>query len=138
MGVDVPTFQRLVALQHREITPEDYEVLQVLDEKEGLLGGVAPKTLTREALDGLLPHWIVPDALAVEGHASSDCTSCGALSREAQCSICFDLFEGGQTARTLPCGHHFHTACIDPWLTHSSNKCPMDSKPVLSEEAALK
>lgn len=41
------------------------------------------------------------------------------------CSICTDDFEKGQDVRVLPCNHHFHPACIDPWLLNVSGTCPL-------------
>ncbi|ODN03505.1 E3 ubiquitin-protein ligase RNF13 [Orchesella cincta] len=40
------------------------------------------------------------------------------------CSICIDNFEVGEEIRVLPCSHVFHKPCIDPWLIHSSRRCP--------------
>ena len=44
-------------------------------------------------------------------HASAP----GAESKE--CSICLDGIQNGDQVRTLRCGHKFHAACIDEWLT---------------------
>lgn len=40
------------------------------------------------------------------------------------CLICVDDFVDGDRVRTLPCGHNFHPACIDPWLLDRSTACP--------------
>jgi hypothetical protein len=191
MGVDIRTYATLVMLQHRDITPEDYDVLQTLDEKHGLVGGVAPTTLTQETVERLLPVWVVPpskeagvdsvsppkdgDFHGAEGqealrgspccgHAKvglaeqpeagimmpptgafelsgSECTICGIAPpehelRDKQCSVCLEPFEAGQTARTLPCKHHFHALCIDQWLTSRSRNCPVDAQPVVAVDEA--
>lgn len=41
------------------------------------------------------------------------------------CPICLELFETGDTLRTLRCGHELHTACVDPWLLGRSGRCPV-------------
>lgn len=42
-----------------------------------------------------------------------------------QCPICTEDFVRGEPARHLPCDHHFHPACIDPWLLDVSSTCPL-------------
>lgn len=43
---------------------------------------------------------------------------------ETSCAVCLGDFERFDTLRRLPCGHHFHRACIDKWL--KKNKvCPL-------------
>ena len=41
------------------------------------------------------------------------------------CSICIEDFEEGELVRVMPCGHHYHTDCIMPWLTTRSADCPV-------------
>lgn len=45
-------------------------------------------------------------------------------STQQTCPICFTEFQGGAVLAQLPCGHCFHWACIDAWLSRSSS-CPM-------------
>ncbi|KAK8966306.1 E3 ubiquitin-protein ligase [Platanthera guangdongensis] len=48
-----------------------------------------------------------------------------ALSHEnAECCICLSAYDDGVELRQLPCGHHFHCACIDKWL-HINATCPL-------------
>ena len=41
------------------------------------------------------------------------------------CAICLDDFKYCEELRLLPCKHGFHINCIDPWLSKSSELCPM-------------
>eukprot|EP00913_Durusdinium_trenchii_P021931 g20605.t1 len=45
------------------------------------------------------------------------------------CAICLDeMYE--TSARRLPCGHCFHTACVKTWLLTKSRKCPLCNQTV--------
>ncbi|KOO52825.1 hypothetical protein Ctob_014212 [Chrysochromulina tobinii] len=57
-GVDLNTYTTLLELQHRDITPEDYDTLQLLDSAN------KPKTLSQSLLDAKFPVWTVPEAEA--------------------------------------------------------------------------
>ena len=48
---------------------------------------------------------------------------------EESCVICLENFELDVMVKTLPCLHIFHSKCINSWA-YSSNKCPIDMKPV--------
>ena len=43
------------------------------------------------------------------------------------CSICLSSISAN-TRRTLPCGHEFHTGCIDRLKASGSNQCPLCRK----------
>lgn len=43
---------------------------------------------------------------------------------EDPCSICQEEYVVGDEVRELPCGHFFHSACIDRWLV-IQKKCPL-------------
>ena len=51
-----------------------------------------------------------PDMLAVPGDA---------------CAICLDTLDDDDDVRGLTCGHAFHAACVDPWLTGRRACCPL-------------
>ncbi|KAI5798909.1 hypothetical protein EDC01DRAFT_22636 [Geopyxis carbonaria] len=44
------------------------------------------------------------------------------------CAICLDVIEEDDDVRGLTCGHAFHAACLDPWLTHRRACCPLCKK----------
>lgn len=96
---------QLVSLQHREITPEDYEILLQLD------ASVAPKTFSQASLERLDVQTVTSDDEPV---------------LESSCSVCMDSFAVGDSTKVLPCKHRFHARCIDMWLSTSSQLCPLD------------
>ena len=75
----------LVDLQHRDLTPEDYELLLRLDEK------VAPKTVSKSALASFGTQTL-----------ESVSTLIGQL-----CSICMEVYSQSQCVKTLPMSPHF-------------------------------
>ncbi|RJE23822.1 RING finger domain protein [Aspergillus sclerotialis] len=47
-------------------------------------------------------------------------------SLRTDCAICCDDFIPKITQiRELPCGHIFHMHCVDPYLTHHGDRCPL-------------
>ena len=53
---------------------------------------------------------------------------------DAECIVCFSEFSCGDACRKLPCGHFFHTECIDQWLAPPNGRartsCPVCSQPL--------
>lgn len=43
---------------------------------------------------------------------------------DAECCICLSAYDDGVELRQLPCGHHFHCACVDKWLCMNAT-CPL-------------
>lgn len=41
------------------------------------------------------------------------------------CAICIDMLEDDDDVRGLTCGHAYHAACLDPWLTSRRACCPL-------------
>ncbi|KAG2677365.1 hypothetical protein I3760_12G094900 [Carya illinoinensis] len=46
------------------------------------------------------------------------------LPEDAECCICLCAYDNGVELRELPCGHHFHCACVDKWL-YINATCPL-------------
>lgn len=42
---------------------------------------------------------------------------------DSLCAICLAKYEGGDELRILHCRHHFHSACVDPWIMEK-RRCP--------------
>jgi len=96
------TAQQLLDLQNRELTPEDYELLLMLDES------VKPKTISASIVDSF------PTRKANSNDISKD-----------PCGVCLVEFCEGDDIKSLPCGHIYHAECISKWLTERSTKCPL-------------
>jgi len=127
IGVDLGTYNMLMDLQHRDITPEDYETLRRLD------ASVKPRTLSSVALEKSAPCWQIP---LMEGEHAARAPI--GFRNDDVCAICLECFDQGDSVRRLPCKHLFHTHCIDEWLFHCSHCCPEDGLPVLPDnELAL-
>lgn len=96
------TAQQIEDLMTRDLTPEDYELLLLLDE-----GIKKAKTMSPEAAAAL------PRAIGTE------------WVNEA-CSICLCALELDEDVRMLPaCRHFFHAPCAERWLTSSKATCPV-------------
>jgi hypothetical protein len=44
---------------------------------------------------------------------------------DPQCGICFVDYEIRDCIRILPCTHKFHSGCIEKWILHEKNTCPI-------------
>jgi len=55
------------------------------------------------------------------------------VEKRLQCTVCMDDFKLQEQVRRLPCGHHFHEACIFPWLTRH-NTCPVCRNAAINTE----
>jgi hypothetical protein len=42
----------------------------------------------------------------------------------AECSICLNTIRRTRTTKQLDCGHVYHGACIEQWLTAGGYSCP--------------
>ncbi|RVD93085.1 E3 ubiquitin ligase [Tubulinosema ratisbonensis] len=48
---------------------------------------------------------------------------------DARCSICLEKYVDHVQLKYLPCGHHFHSNCIDGWFS-VEELCPLCMKPL--------
>lgn len=96
----------IVRLQYRELTPEDYELLCILDEALPKAGTTSQSTVSR------LPCMMARDCLASE------------------CHICLCELQPHTRVAQLPCQHVFHQECISRWLTQCNGKCPLCMLPI--------
>lgn len=95
------SFDLIRQLQTRDITPEDYELLMVLETS------VKKKTVNIDKIESL-------ETITVNETI------------KGTCAICMDDYIVGDVLRKLPCEHLFHKDCIDHWLKNNSTKCPLD------------
>lgn len=73
-----------------------------------------PPGLTQDALD----------RLHIEVFTNAEKGIDGAISRASQeCSICLESFLEGAELVCLPCGHRFHSCCLNPWV-RTCGDCP--------------
>lgn len=98
----------LLDLQNRELTPEDYELLLLLDES------VEKKKVSKDTFKSF-------DAAVLTEDLPVDCP------------ICMSPMSAGEKVTTLPCSHQYHTPCIEQWLTMSSPNCPLDGLSLLHD-----
>lgn len=98
------TERQVRELQTRDLTPEDYELLLLLESQ------VKPKTLSASEI-AALPRETLAESL-------DDCT------------VCLTPMDAGSTVCRLPCGHVFHAPCIEHWLANAATTCPLDKLPV--------
>ncbi len=106
-------YERLLQiLEGDEITPEDYELLLLLDTNN------KKSTLSNDVLNEL--------PILVIGETHKDQVPRADLNG-SRCEICIESWadmKDGTELRRLPCGHTFCKSCIDHWLKEVSTKCP--------------
>ncbi|KAI8515427.1 E3 ubiquitin-protein ligase Zswim2 [Branchiostoma belcheri] len=92
----------------RDLTDEDYELLNLLESSTANQSGTVPEPVVNS-----LPVEIVRQKSPL-------------LAPGQQCRVCLRGFSVGQHLRRLPCKHKFHKDCIDQWLLHQRATCPID------------
>ena len=75
-------------------------------------------------LRGLPTYWWVGN-----GGRAGRTVGWGGPQRCQHCVLCMEGFEDGVSIRRLPCGHYYHTECIDQWLivaqASQRRSCPL-------------
>ena len=89
----------------RDIDGATYEDLLRLQEQLG----VVSRGATSEQIDEL------PTSTAPAADTNNEHTSC---------AVCLEDYVEGESLRTLPCLHQFHTKCVDTWLKQN-RACPI-------------
>lgn len=54
------------------------------------------------------------------------------------CIVCQCDYEEGDEIKILPCGHKFHTDCVEKWLTSEKNECPLCRAKVCNNEEEVR
>ena len=114
-GVDVNSYRLLQALQTRDITSADYDLLVSVSTQAN------KRTLSLEKVEAYPKVVCGGAAAATWGEAAAP---------GATCLVCQFEMEEGEMLRRLPCAcaHVFHAECIDEWLVQSAARCPVDQQ----------
>mmetsp|Transcript_23157 Transcript_23157/g.25715 ORF Transcript_23157/g.25715 Transcript_23157/m.25715 type:complete len:119 (-) Transcript_23157:134-490(-) len=97
------TYEMIMLLQTRDISPEDYDLLLQLDES------VPNKTVDASKVDSL-------DTFKFSS-TEHDC--------DTPCSVCLSPYCDGESITKLSCDHIFHKDCIDNYLKNYGRNCPL-------------
>ena len=46
------------------------------------------------------------------------------------CSLCIESFTSRSDISSTPCGHVFHTYCIEAWMQNGQSNCPQCRKDI--------
>lgn len=98
------TYRQILEIQTRELTPEDYELLLILDES------IPKKTLKTEQISNFTT-FIIKDLTTIDFEL---------------CVVCMEMFQTDEELTKLKCNHIFHSNCINNWLSSYSTTCPVD------------
>lgn len=95
--------------------------LNIQMERSQLLQQQKPPGLNQEALDNLHMEVYSCTETDTEGRVSS---------ASSDCSICLESFMENDVLVSLPCGHRFHSSCLNPWV-RTRGDCPYCRRSIL-------
>lgn len=101
------------------------------------LDAVAPETEFPEKIDAADPG----DSGGTRDDSDGDENESGGAvisqrmdsSQDVVCPVCLEDMRSNLQVRKLPCGHFFHSACIQEW-TSKANRCPVCTLPVVDQQ----
>eukprot|EP00929_Paragymnodinium_shiwhaense_P000891 TRINITY_DN101098_c0_g1_i1.p1 TRINITY_DN101098_c0_g1~~TRINITY_DN101098_c0_g1_i1.p1 ORF type:complete len:576 (+),score=112.48 TRINITY_DN101098_c0_g1_i1:235-1962(+) len=108
------TNSQLSELLFRDLTPEDYDLLLLLDEASS--APAASSSEKKERVEKSMSR------VSVEACLGETCT------------VCLLAFEENDIVAKLPCQHHFHRECISKWLTERRSACPLCGAETMASE----
>ena len=59
------------------------------------------------------------------------------LNVEDCCAICLDGYIEGDSLKCLPCGHDFHSQCVEEWIRNHNSTCPQCRQDLTSITVAM-
>lgn len=104
--------EEVIDIMFRDLKPEDFEMLNKLDER------LPKRNIVQRNLVERLPRCLAKDCA---------CSECG---------VCLQELDSSTRVVQLPCKHAFHPACISRWLTQCKNTCPLCSALIDPSQAA--
>jgi len=88
-------------------------------------GAAGTKQALSEAMVAARVATAAADEAAVgESAGGGHCDGDPASDDDPSCTVCLCEYEDQQKVRLMPCGHYFHTECVDEWLV-AHHTCPM-------------
>ena len=126
-----------------ELQPPPEPVVVVADAADAIPTAEVPMAVVADAADAI-PAAEVPMAVVVDvvdgaadaAAAPVDEVPPAPTPEGGECAICLAELDSGGEARTLVCGHAFHAACINEWLS-KDGRCPV-CRHVCDEAAAAR
>mmetsp|Transcript_21213 Transcript_21213/g.27395 ORF Transcript_21213/g.27395 Transcript_21213/m.27395 type:complete len:234 (-) Transcript_21213:179-880(-) len=115
------------ALQEEHVEQEEEFAAQLEEDDEGNLSYETMLQLGERIGDVKGERWqIVAQKYIDEIPTETFCTDCSkphADDSEVKCLVCQHEYENQEKLRRLPCGHCFHSECVDQWLLQT-DLCP--------------